>query len=144
MRRNIKTIVTLTLVAVIALFLSVNVPQGQEKGKMIYLVTMESVETGEMHPPQQAIQFVEQMVIPSLEALAKMEAEKKILAGGIVAGARAAVFIVQASSNEELSRLLQSLPIWGIVKVDVTPLQSFKDRTNQDRELIEHLKAALK
>jgi len=108
---------------------------------MLYLVTMETIETG-LLPPQQMVQLVEQLVIPSLEALAKLEAEKKILAGGAFAGARSGVIIIEAASNEELGRLLKGLPFWGLMKIDVTPLQSFEDLAGQNRQLLERLKAA--
>lgn len=111
---------------------------------MRYLVTMEPVE--EAIPrgvPQEFVRYGEQVVLPSEEACAKLEAEKKILAGGVVAGARGAAFIVEAASNEELSRLLMSLPWWGFMKVDVTPLEGFEERAAQVRQLLERLKAAL-
>ena len=63
---------------------------------------MESIEMG-LLPPQQQAPIIEQTIIPSIEACAKLEAEKKILAGGIFAGQRAGVAIVEAASNEELS-----------------------------------------
>jgi hypothetical protein len=75
-----------------------------------YLVTGEYVDPGPLLPPQQLGQIVEQMVIPSFEALAKLEEQKKILGGGIVSGGRAGAFIVDVASNQELNRLLQSLP----------------------------------
>jgi hypothetical protein len=40
-----------------------------------------------MLPPQQLEQLIEKIVLPSFEALAKLKEEKKILDGGIVAGA---------------------------------------------------------
>ncbi len=108
---------------------------------MRYLVTLESVETG-LLPPQQQAQLVEQMIIPSLDACAKLEAEKKILAGGTFVGARAGVVIVEAASNEELSQLLHSLPFWPLMKVNVSPLQSFQDQAALTRQVLERLKAA--
>ena len=108
---------------------------------MLYLVTMETIEPG-LLPPQQTSQLVEQVIIPSLEALAKLETERKVLAGGAFAGARSAVAIIEAVSNEELSRLLRSLPFWGLMKIGVTPLQSFEEEAAQNRQLVQHLKAA--
>ena len=56
------------------------------------------------------------MFFSSFEALAKLEEERKILGGGIVAVARAGAFVVELASNSELNRLLQELPFWGVVK----------------------------
>lgn len=106
---------------------------------MLYLVIMETVGTA----PGDPVQHMEEMVIPYFEALMRLEAENKIVAGGTMVGSRASTFIVDVASNEELSRILQNLPLWGMQQVDVTPLQSFEDRAEQVREVIEKRKRAL-
>jgi muconolactone delta-isomerase len=108
---------------------------------MKYLVTMETIELG-LIPPQQMAQLVEEVVIPSMEGLMKLEAEKKILAGGGFAGTRGGMAVVEAASNEELARLLKSIPIWGMMKTVVTPLQSFEEEAAQARQMVNQLKAA--
>jgi hypothetical protein len=65
----------------------------------MYLVTGEYVDPGPLLPPQQVVKMLEQLVIPSFDALSKLEKEKKILGGGIIAGARAAAFIVNVASK---------------------------------------------
>jgi site-specific DNA recombinase len=45
---------------------------------------------------------------------------------------------------DELDQLLTSLPGWGLMKVDVTPLQSFKGRIAIARRMLEWFKAATK
>lgn len=107
---------------------------------MQYLVTMESLETG-LLPPQQVAQIIENQIVPSLEACDKLCKEKKILAGGVHSGKRAGTVIVEVKSNEELNRLLGSLPFWGMMKVDVTPIVSFKEQAAQARQMLERLKA---
>ena len=109
---------------------------------MLYLVTMESLETG-LLPLQQNAQIIERAIIPGLEAVTKLEAEKKILAGGVFVGARSGVVIIEAASNEELGELLQSLPFRGVMKIDVTPLESMEYRLSLARKNLEQLKAAL-
>lgn len=109
-----------------------------------YLVTGEYVDPGPLLPPQQLVQLLEQMVLPSFEALAKLEEQKKILGGGLVAGARAGAFIVDVGSNSELNRLLQELPFWGIVKWTSTPLQSFRERATDEKNAIDRIKASLR
>ena len=108
---------------------------------MLYLITMESLETG-LLPPQQVAQLLEHQIIPGLEACVKLEAEKKILAGGAFTGMRAGAAIVEAASNEDLNELLHSLPFWGVMKVNVTPMQSFENQAAIVRENLEHIKAA--
>ena len=109
---------------------------------MRYLVLAEYVDPGPLLPPQQLAQLIEQLVLPSFDALTKLETEKKILGGGIYAGGRAGAFIVDVASNDELNRLLQGLPFWGIIKWTVTPLQGFRERAADERQAMERLKAA--
>ncbi|MEK7203920.1 MAG: hypothetical protein AAB254_00280 [candidate division NC10 bacterium] len=54
--------------------------------------------------------------------------EKKILGGGLPIGDRAFVFVAEASSNEELDRMLREIPMWGSLKWHVTALQTFEGR----------------
>jgi muconolactone delta-isomerase len=50
------------------------------------------------------------------------------------------VFIAEASSNEELDKMLRELPMWGALDWEVTPLQTFTGRADQEREIIKKLK----
>ena len=86
--------------------------------------------------PEEAIEILEEVVLPTFDALMKLEARKKIVAGGLPVGDRAFVFIVEAASNEELDRLLRSLPAWGVLDWHVTPLQSFAGRAAQERDVV--------
>jgi hypothetical protein len=90
--------------------------------------------------PEEAVEILEEVVLPTFDALMKLEAQKKIAAGGLPVGDRAFVFIAEAASNEELDRLLRSLPAWGVLEWHVTPLQSFAGRAAQDREVVKQFK----
>ena len=109
---------------------------------MRYLVTFESVEAGPLMPPQQVPGLLRGMVFPTQEALAKLESEGKIR-GGVTAGARSGAFILDADSHDEANQIVQSLPSWGIVKMELTPLQSFESRHQQDQRFLERMEAAL-
>jgi len=111
---------------------------------MKYLVTMELIGTPPAASPQGLVQWLEQMIIPSEEAVIKLESEGKILAGGDLSGRRGWAVIMEAKSNEELTRLLGSIPEWPLLKVDVTPLDSFEERLAEVRQDLERLKATLK
>ena len=108
---------------------------------MLYLVRMKNLDstTAEL-TPQQLTQLTEQMVLPTLEMAMKLEADKKILAGGNPVGTRDVVFIIEAASNSGLDQFLTSLPLWGLSKTEVIPLESFKSRTATTRKLLEKLK----
>ena len=110
---------------------------------MRYLVIAEFVDPGPLLPPQQLAQLLEKAVLPSFEALAKLEDEKKIVGGGFVAGARSGAFILDVASHDEASRILQDLPFWGVVKWTITPLVGFRERAAEERPRIARLKAML-
>ena len=79
-----------------------------------------------------------------MEAVAKLQDQKKILAGGLVTGDRAVVLMLEAASNMDVSRLLLELPFWGIVKWDVKPLDPIRERVVEERKGIDHLKQMFK
>ena len=110
----------------------------------LYLVTAKYVEPGPLLPPQNAVPMIEHLVLPSFEAMEKLTKQKKILAGGLVAGARAGAFIMEAANNAEVSKILMELPFWGVVKFDVTPLETFRERLTEERKTVERLKNFLK
>ena len=107
---------------------------------MQYLVTMETIDAAMPSSPDQIIPFMENMVIPNHEALTKLQAEKKILAGGCLVGKRANVFIAEAASNEELHQLLMSLPMFAMLETEVTPLTSVEDCCSQIHQNLERRK----
>jgi muconolactone delta-isomerase len=111
---------------------------------MRYLVSGEFIDPGPLLPPKELVGIVENLVIPSLKAMADLEKKRKILAGGICAGRRAGVMIIEAKSHEDLSEMLRSLPFWGLIKWEVTPLEGFAHRARGDRERMRELKASLK
>ncbi len=109
---------------------------------MMYLITMELIGSPPTSP-QDIIKHLEQKIIPTHEALIKLKAEKVILAGGDMSGRRGTAFIVNVSSNEELSKLLMDFPMWAMEKVEVTPLENFEDRQARHREFLDHMRKLL-
>ena len=111
---------------------------------MQYLVTMEFVEPGPLFSPQQLGQMVEETILPSFDLLASLQAEGKIVGGGVLAGTRTATFIIDAATNDELDQLLEGIPWWGLMKTSVAPMQEFAKRAANDRALLERIKAMSK
>jgi len=104
---------------------------------MRYLVTMDYVDPGPLLPLEGLVEMVRGAIIPGFEALVRLESEGKILAGGTPVGGRALAFIAEADSNNELHTMLEDLPLWGVVKTQVTPLQTMEDRLEYERRAVE-------
>jgi hypothetical protein len=108
---------------------------------MLYLAQFEYVEPGPTYSPTQVTNMVENAVVASLEAVTQYEKEGKVRAGGVIAGSKGSALIVDVADHNELSSLLQSLAFWSIMKVRVTPLQSFTERFDQEKGAVEFLKS---
>jgi hypothetical protein len=108
---------------------------------MHYLVNgefIEEVRAGKT--PEESAMYVQQVIKPSLETLWKHVEEKKIV-GVVVAGGRECAFILDADSNDEVGKLLRSLPFWSATRWTIYPLQSFQSVIDQDREAIQAMRA---
>jgi muconolactone delta-isomerase len=105
---------------------------------MNYLVQLKPASRPET--PQEGIVFIEQFILPTLEPCKRLEAEKKIVAGGPLSGAVALSLIVSAESAQELDDLITSLPVWPRMETTVTPLNTFDVRMQAVRARIEQLK----
>jgi len=89
---------------------------------------------------EEAIEVLESVVLPSFTEFVRLEKEKKIIAGGLPVGDRSFVFIVEAKSNDELDRMLRRIPMWGTLDWEVTALQTFSGRAEQERQAVKELK----
>ena len=109
---------------------------------MQYLVTMEMREALSPTAFQDMLSWLEQVIIPSEEAVIKLTAEKKILAGGDLSGRRGWAFIMEAPSNTEVAGLLSDIPQWPLLQVDVAPLHSCEENLALLRQTVQQMKAA--
>lgn len=94
--------------------------------------------------PEEAVEVLEEIILPTFKELTLLEKKKKIRAGGLPVGERSFVFFLEAKSNEEVDEILRSLPIWGSLEWEVTPLQTFTGRAKQERQALRELKRMLK
>lgn len=90
--------------------------------------------------PEEMVKVLKEIILPSFDEMIRLEKKKTILAGGLPVGDRAFVFIVEASSNEELDKMLRTIPMWGALDWEVTPLQTFAGRADQERSMVKKLK----
>jgi hypothetical protein len=108
---------------------------------MQYYVTGEFIEANTAGKPIEVVfPWVEMVIHPSLDALDKMVKDGKAT-GGASAGARVLHMILDASSGEEVGKMLRSLPAWGVMRWSVTPLQSFRSAIDQDKAGFEKAKS---
>lgn len=89
--------------------------------------------------PDEEVDVLESVVIPAFDELKELEDEGTIV-GGIPVGDRAFVFVAEAESHDDLDRMLRSLPMWGVLEWEVTPLQDFEARARQERGILKSLK----
>ena len=94
--------------------------------------------------PEEAVEVLQDTVIPTFKELIELEKRNMIIAGGLPVGDRTFVFIAEAKSNDELDQMLRGLPMWGELEWEVTPLQTFSGRAKQERQAVRELKRNLK
>jgi len=90
---------------------------------------------------EEALHVLESIILPSFDELIALEKANKILGGGLPVGDRAFVFIVEAESNDEVDKMLRNIAMWGSLDWEVTALQTFSGRADQERNYVEALKA---
>jgi hypothetical protein len=108
---------------------------------MQYLVTMEFIDPGVLLPPQQLGQLMETTLFPTMQIFKKLQAEGKIVASGIPIGERNFVFVLEVESHAEADEIVHDLPVWGVTKSTVKPLQSLEQRFALDQRMFEAFKA---
>lgn len=114
-------------------------PSNSREVHMLFLVELDHVKSGIMQTPEVSREFIEQIIFPTIARAEQLLAEKKILAGGPVAGRIAIRFILEADSPKEVDRIITSLPLWTVAETRVTPLIAFSDRKNHIQMLLDRL-----
>jgi muconolactone delta-isomerase len=109
-----------------------------EENPMNYLVQLKLASRPDTS--QEGIVFIEQFILPTLDLCKRLEAEKKIVAGGPLSGAIALCLIVSVESVQELDDLITSLPVWPRMETTVTPLSTFDVRIQAVRSRLEQLR----
>ncbi len=108
---------------------------------MRYLVRMNLVAPGRPTIAGDGPTFIEEYILPTLDLCGKMQAERKIVAGGPISGSVGLVLLVEAESARELDDLITSLPAWPRMETEVTPLSTFEERAAMLRTTLDRLKA---
>lgn len=104
---------------------------------MLFLVELDHVKSGITPTLEAGRAFIEQIILPTLARAEQLVVEKKILAGGPVAGRISLRFIVEADSPQDVDRIITSLPLWVVAETRVTPLITFNERRTHVRGVLE-------
>lgn len=107
-----------------------------------YLVRGTYIDPGVLASPESVVKSTESLVFPSLAMLEGWMKDGKAT-GGIVVGEKEGVFILNAASNDEVDRMIQSLPFWGLLHWEVTPLLTVGERLSREKEMIAQMKARM-
>jgi hypothetical protein len=132
-----RLILIITVLVCSVVFLSAEASYSQEAKPMKYLVTGTGGPASAS--PAEMSAFLKNVVLPSLDQANQLEKEGKIT-GGLPVGDRAVVFILEASSNDEVDKLLRSIPLWPVLEWKVVPLQTFEGRAAIESKLVEGAK----
>ena len=106
---------------------------------MLFLVELDHVRTGTPPTPEAGRVFIEQVIFPTLNRADQLAAEKKIVAGGPIAGRIALRFMVEAESAEQVDRIVTSIPLWTQAETRVTPLITLAERRSHVKGLLSDL-----
>ena len=106
---------------------------------MLFLVEMDYVRSGATPTPESGKFFIENFILPTLSGVERLIAEKKVLAGGPVAGQISLRFVVQADSPRDVDGMVSGLPLWNVAETRVTPLIGVSDRRDHVQRLMERL-----
>ena len=99
----------------------------------IYLVSMNLRRADPLLPIDQLTELVRDAILPSVEALTRLQAQGKVVSGGYPIGGRPAiVLLVDANSERELHEILEGLPLWEQVEVEARRMQCLEELEEPD------------
>jgi hypothetical protein len=104
-----------------------------------FLVIGKAIEYGGPANPSDVAMIFENVILPSIE-MARDWVDKKMVVGGLFAGQRAGVMILDAPNGEELSSWLQHLPFWSLNTWEIIPLQSFESGVENVKQQLANVK----
>ena len=107
---------------------------------MLYLVDMKLKSALGNPSPADGVQFIENVIFPTLERCQSLASKGTIVAGGPVIGGIRLVFMAEAENPKILEDAIMQLAIWPLSETAVVPLTTFGDRKQAVGVLHETLK----
>src|SRR5215211_2643254 len=93
-----------------------------------YFVTMDLEPDAYPQLPTDGLaRIVREAILPSVEALVPLSAARKLVTGGYLVGERTMVFVFEADSEEEVRKMLDRLPLSGVVTPDIKPMRDLTE-----------------
>ncbi len=94
----------------------------------MYLVSMNLRRADPLLPVDQLTELVRATILPSVEALTRLQAQGKVVSGGYPVGGRPViVLLVDANTERELYEILEGLPLWEEVEVEVKRMWALEE-----------------
>ena len=85
----------------------------------MYLVSMNLRGADPLLPLDKLTKLVRDTILPSVEALTRLQAQGKVVSGGFpIGGQPVIVLLVDANTETELYEILEGLPLWEEVEVE--------------------------
>jgi hypothetical protein len=110
---------------------------------MQYLVEMKLSAPLGNPSPAEGVQFIENVIVPTLERCRSLSSEGTIVAGGPAIGAIRLVFVAEVQNAKELEGVIMGLALWPLAETAVVPLTTFEDRKQEVGGLRDTLKSRL-
>src|SRR5918995_5758241 len=92
-----------------------------------YMVSMNLLKADPLLDIGQLTHIVMEKILPSLDALKKLQSKGKVIAGGHPVGQRYMVLFMEAESEDEVRKLLGELPLSELGDMQVIELKSFEE-----------------
>jgi len=94
----------------------------------MYLVSMNLRRADPLLPVDQLTELVRGTILPSVEALTRLQAQGKVVSGGYPVGGRPViVLLVDANTERELYEILEGLPLWKEVEVEAKRMWALEE-----------------
>ena len=94
----------------------------------MYLVSMNLRRADPLLPVDQLTELVRGTILPSVEALTRLQAQGKVLSGGYpIGGQPVIVLLVDANTETELYEILEGLPLWEEVEVEAKRMWALEE-----------------
>ncbi len=104
-----------------------------------FLVIGKSIDFNSLQNPADLGMYLENIVLPSFEMLKEWELKQKVPVG-LYAAQRTGALMIEASTAEELSKTLQSLPFWGQNTWEIILLQTIQSGIEDVKRQIANVK----